>query len=54
MALWWMASDCVKGNAATLLVDGASLLDMLEEFELGLRPVAAYEVNVEFFEGFMS
>lgn len=36
------------------LVDGDKLLDMLEELELGLRPVTSYEVDVDFFEEFMA
>jgi restriction system protein len=34
------------------LIDGEKLLDMLEELELGLRPVKTYEVNHEFFAEF--
>ena len=30
------------------------LVDMLEELELGLRPVKAFEVDLTFFEGFSS
>ncbi len=34
------------------LVDSGKLLDMLEELELGLKPVQAYEVEEGFFEEF--
>ena len=34
------------------LVDGDKLVDMLEELELGLRPVRAYEVDARFFDAF--
>jgi restriction system protein len=34
------------------LVDGERLLDMLEQLELGLRPVTTYEVDEEFFDEF--
>ena len=36
------------------LVNGDKLLDMLEELELGLRPITSYEVDVDFFEEFMA
>ena len=36
------------------LVNGDKLLDMLEELDLGLRPVTSYEVDVDFFEEFMA
>jgi len=34
------------------LVDGDKLVDMLEELELGLKPVRAYEVDARFFDAF--
>jgi restriction system protein len=34
------------------LVNGERLLDMLEELELGLRPVTTYEIDEEFFDEF--
>ena len=34
------------------LIDGEKLVDMLERFELGLRPVTTYEVNHSFFKEF--
>jgi len=34
------------------LIDGEKLLDMLENLELGLRPVTTYEVNQTFFNEF--
>jgi restriction system protein len=36
------------------LVNGDKLLEMLEELELGLRPITSYEVDVDFFEEFMA
>jgi len=36
------------------LVNGDKLLDMLEELELGVKPVTIYELDGEFFEEFMS
>jgi len=34
------------------LVNGEKLLDMLEQLELGLKPITAYEVDNEFFDEF--
>jgi restriction system protein len=34
------------------LVDGEKLLDMFEEYELGLRSVATFELDPRFFEEF--
>jgi restriction system protein len=34
------------------LIDGEKLIDMLQELELGLRPVTAYEIEEKFFEEF--
>ena len=34
------------------LIDGEKLLDMLENLELGLRPVTTYELNHAFFNEF--
>jgi restriction system protein len=34
------------------LVDGAKLVDMLEDLELGLKPRRAFEVDEDFFEAF--
>ena len=34
------------------LIDGEKLLDMLEKFELGLKPVTTYEVEHVFFKEF--
>ena len=34
------------------LIDGEKLIDMLELYELGLKPVRTYEVERSFFEGF--
>ena len=36
------------------LVNGEKLLDMLEALELGLKPVTSYEVDVGFFEEFLT
>jgi len=36
------------------LVNGDKLLDMLEELELGVKPVTVYELDGDFFEEFMS
>ena len=36
------------------LVNGDKLLDMLEELELGVKPVTIYELDGDFFEEFMS
>jgi len=34
------------------LIDGEKLIDMLEQLELGVRPVKTYEVDHAFFKGF--
>jgi len=34
------------------LIDGEKLVDMLEHLELGLKPVAAYEIDEQFFSEF--
>jgi restriction system protein len=34
------------------LIDGEKLIDMLEKYELGLRPVTTYELDDEFFNEF--
>ena len=34
------------------LVNGEKLLDMLEQLELGLKPVTTYEVDIDFFDEF--
>jgi restriction system protein len=34
------------------LIDGEKLIDMLEQLELGLRPVKTYEVDDAFFKEF--
>ena len=34
------------------LIDGEKLVDMLEQLELGLRPVKTYEVDHTFFKEF--
>src|SRR3972149_1151046 len=34
------------------LIDGEKLIDMLQELELGLRPVKAFEVEEKFFDDF--
>lgn len=34
------------------LVDGEKLVNMLEELELGLKPVRAYQIDQSFFEEF--
>ena len=34
------------------LIDGEKLIDMLEKLELGLKPVATYEVQNSFFNEF--
>ena len=36
------------------LVNGDKLLDLLEELELGVKPVTIYELDGEFFEEFVS
>ncbi|MGH8505456.1 MAG: restriction endonuclease [Stenotrophobium sp.] len=36
------------------LIDGEKLIDMLEDLELGLRPVTTYELNRQFFNEFLS
>lgn len=40
------------GVAPIELIDGEKLLDMLENLELGLRPMTTYEVNHAFFSEF--
>lgn len=40
------------GAPAIELIDGESLLDMLEKLELGLKPVTTYEVEHQFFREF--
>lgn len=48
-------SESVRDGVPPIeLVDGEKLVDMLEELELGLRPVKAFEVDLAFFEGFSS
>jgi restriction system protein len=34
------------------LIDGEKLIDMLEQLELGLRPVKTYEIDYAFFKEF--
>lgn len=34
------------------LIDGEKLLDMLQNLELGLRPITTYEINYTFFAEF--
>jgi restriction system protein len=34
------------------LVDGKKLIEMIEELELGLKPVTIYQVDKDFFEGY--
>ena len=34
------------------LIDGEKLIDMLENLELGLRPVTTFEINHPFFNEF--
>ena len=34
------------------LIDGEKLVDMLEQLELGLRPVKTYEIDQAFFKEF--
>ena len=34
------------------LVDGDSLVEMFEQYELGLKPVKTYELDGKFFEEF--
>jgi hypothetical protein len=36
------------------LVDGEKLVDMFEYLELGVKPVTTYEVDIKFFNEFMS
>jgi restriction system protein len=36
------------------LIDGEKLVDMMEELELGLKPVKAYEIDEAFFQQFRS
>jgi hypothetical protein len=40
------------GVHAIELVDGEKILDMLQQFELGLRPSKTYEIDVKFFDEF--
>lgn len=40
------------GVPAIELIDGEKLLDMLEQLELGLKPVATYEIDEAFFQEF--
>lgn len=42
------------GVPAIELIDGAALIDMLEQLELGLKPVKAYEIDDSFFNEFRS
>jgi restriction system protein len=34
------------------LIDGEKLIDMLQQLELGLKPVTVYEIEEKFFEEF--
>ena len=34
------------------LVDGEKLVNMLEDLELGLKPVPAYQIDTSFFDEF--
>ena len=36
------------------LIDGEKLLDLLEKFEIGLKPVTTFEVEYGFFKEFQS
>ncbi len=36
------------------LVDGEMLVNMFEEYELGIRPVATYEIDHKFFDDYMN
>jgi len=36
------------------LVDGEKLVDMFEHLELGVKPVTTYEVDINFFNEYMS
>ncbi len=42
-----------EGAPPIELVDGNKLVDMIEKSELGLKPVVALEVDLDFFEGYM-
>ncbi len=45
--------EAVRDGAPPIeLVDGEKLVDMLEEMEMGLRPVKAFEVDESFFASF--
>lgn len=53
------SSDAVKeanrdGAPPVELVDGVKLVDMFEKVELGLKPKVVYEVDLPFFEPFMT
>ncbi len=36
------------------LIDGEKLIDMLEQLELGLKPVKTYEIDKAFFSEFQT
>ena len=40
------------GAAPIELVDGPKLFELFKQFELGLRPRTAYDIDVSFFEQF--
>lgn len=40
------------GGATIELIDGEKLLDLLEKFELGLKPVSTFEIQHSFFDEF--
>ncbi|MCF8461668.1 MAG: restriction endonuclease [Flavobacteriales bacterium] len=53
------SSDAIKeanrdGAPAVELVDGVKLVSMFEKVELGLKPKIVYEVDLQFFEPFMT
>jgi restriction system protein len=41
------------GVPAIELVDGDKLINMLEQLELGLKPMTTYEVDTTFFDSFI-
>ena len=42
------------GAAHIELIDGPSIVDLMEQYEFGLIPVSTYEVNLDLFETFES
>lgn len=47
--------EAIRDGASPIeLVDGEKLIDLFEEYELGLRPKTVYEIDRQFFESYAS